>query len=79
MDMETPIRFISCKWSTLSQASEDEAECIRWNGCEEKGPVPGGLVGASECSLLRGTRINVAAVEMRRGGWIPGTSQRFHL
>lgn len=41
--------------------------------------MPGGLVGASECSLLRGTRINVAAVEMRRGGWIPGTSQRFHL
>lgn len=79
MDTGTPLRSISCKWSILSQASKREAERFGWNGCEEKGPVPGGLVGASECSLLRGTRINVAAVEMRRGGWIPGTSQRFHL
>lgn len=79
MDIGIPIRFISWKWSILSQASKREAEYIGWNGCEEKGPVPGVLVGASECNLLRGTRINVAAVEMRRGGWIPGTSQRFHL
>lgn len=30
--------------------------------------MPGGHVGASECSLLRRIRINVAAVEMRREG-----------
>lgn len=78
MGVWAPVRVRACKGHILSQASEREAECLGWDGWEKR-PEPGGHAGASECSLLRRIRINVAAVEMRRGGRIPGTSQRFHL